>query len=812
MLARLLYLFFVLLMFSGGAQAARNINSVLVDGGTTTTVEGGETVNVEITVTTTGFGFAAFWVGTSYILDGSTQCLFTGLFFGAGTHTSSFNITAPATDGNYDLEFYAHPDFFCAFGSSAPYNLPGAIVVGETDPEVDHYSITHSGTGITCEAETVTVIAHDSSHNPVNLGDNVVLTSSNPATAITAISSDATSATYAVSLTTPGTIDLDVSDDDGITDLDGSAEDPALTFVDTALRFNSDGSLSSPTTAGSTSPSQLLRAIRTDSNTGACTAAIAGSQIVQMAYECVNPSSCVRDRDLDIGATSIEDNPSGIVVDYAPVTLTFSASGEAPFTFNYKDVGEFRLHASTTLAAVGDDPAITLSGSSSSAISRPADLVVTEVETLAAVINPEASDEDGDAFVTAGDNFRVTVESRNTLGAITPNFGNESSPENVSLSFDSLVLPSTGGSNGTLNGSGFSPTATPGELQSNSVSWTEVGIMRVNAEIADGNYLGTGNVVGSASANIGRFTPSQFTVSTPALSESTGCVGPLPYTYIGHNFSGSFTLVAQNSLGSTTTNYAGTLAKLDQTSGSIAVGGLVGATDVSSRLTGTVSSTAAPTWINGSASITADLLMARLSNDAEGPHNVTVGVDAEDSDGVSIAPGLFDLDPDGTGNSLYTLGTSNQRFGRLQVEDTFGPESSSLEVDFLTEHWNGSLFVPNTDDSCTQIAPVHIAFDSEPISINLQAPVGGSSTTGNFAVYDVIDGAEAVAGNFGLNFSAPNATGSFDIDVDLTGYPWLQFDWNQDNVVNDAAIPPAEVTFGTYRGNDRVIYWREVYQ
>jgi MSHA biogenesis protein MshQ len=39
-------------------------------------------------------------------------------------------------------------------------------------------------------------------------------------------------------------------------------------------------------------------------------------------------------------------------------------------------------------------------------------------------------------------------------------------------------------------------------------------------------------------------------------------------------------------------------------------------------------------------------------------------------------------------------------------------------------------------------------------------------------------------------------------------YDWLQFDWNNDGAHDDN--PSATATFGEYRGNDRIVYWRAI--
>jgi MSHA biogenesis protein MshQ len=50
-----------------------------------------------------------------------------------------------------------------------------------------------------------------------------------------------------------------------------------------------------------------------------------------------------------------------------------------------------------------------------------------------------------------------------------------------------------------------------------------------------------------------------------------------------------------------------------------------------------------------------------------------------------------------------------------------------------------------------------------------------------------------------------------DIKATLAVDDWLKFDWD-DDVGTAIENPWAVATFGRYRGNDRIIYWREVKQ
>ncbi|RUO78583.1 hypothetical protein CWI83_06055 [Pseudidiomarina taiwanensis] len=61
---------------------------------------------------------------------------------------------------------------------------------------------------------------------------------------------------------------------------------------------------------------------------------------------------------------------------------------------------------------------------------------------------------------------------------------------------------------------------------------------------------------------------------------------------------------------------------------------------------------------------------------------------------------------------------------------------------------------------------------------------------------------------------AGNRTGTFDWIVNLqeVGLPWLGFSWTEEcsPVLNPELNPCAPLQFGVYRGNDRIIYQREL--
>jgi len=161
------------------------------------------------------------------------------------------------------------------------------------------------------------------------------------------------------------------------------------------------------------------------------------------------------------------------------------------------------------------------------------------------------------------------------------------------------------------------------------------------------------------------------------------------------------------------------------------------------------------------------------------------------------------------------LARFDARYGRLRLDDAFGPESTVLPVNFYTEYWTGNSFVKNINDNCTTVLRSAITYPAGTIltPANLNVQLSGGTTTGNYPVNTVSPTTLIGFGNGDArhSFSTPTggATGSFNVTVDLTSYPWLRFDWNQDGNYSDTSLPTARFGFGQYRGHDRVIYWRE---
>jgi len=525
-----------------------------------------------------------------------------------------------------------------------------------------------------------------------------------------------------------------------------------------------------------------LRAVKTNTTTRACEAALAGTSAVTLGYQCNDPATCSSGNYLDIvpyngGAAQ---PAQAVAPGGTGVNLYFDANGNAPLAFNYRDVGNITLTASK---AAGGSLLTALSGTSNALVVKPGGFVLSDIKQTAApqVANPAAADAAGGVFVKAGESFSATVTATTSGGATTPNFGRESTAEGVLLT-SALVQPAGGNpgslANATVQGSGV---FTDGVATVSNLSWDEVGILSLTPSVADGNYLGAGDVTGTASGNIGRFIPHHFDV---AVTQGCATGG---YTYSGQPL--SVTVTAMNGLATParTQNYDGTGTAPQVYAMSVTfseVNGVAGAL--------APASVAAGAFTAGQASAT-----PAYSFTVKPSVPATVQLRAVDTDGASS---------DGFGE-----GTANIRSGRLRLANAYGSELLNLPVSLEAQHWTaGGFYTRNTDDSCTVIPMASLILANYTGQLNAceaQITPTGSQTlaAGRLAAPGLVltrpgagnSGSVELTLNTGAAAAGQTCVGAASSAATAGNLPWL------------APNPTARATFGIYRS--RLIYSRENY-
>lgn len=173
-------------------------------------------------------------------------------------------------------------------------------------------------------------------------------------------------------------------------------------------------------------------------------------------------------------------------------TVTFTARRPS-FNSVYPDVGSIRLNVKD---ASGAQP---ITGASNNFVTSPADFLVQAIAG-----NPGTTYAVGPGFRAAGAAFPVTVHVVNSLGGLTPNYGNETPAERIQLS-PVLVNPAIGAVG--LIGSDEAFTGTGGVFTGTSFHWSEAGSIRLRAEVANNLYLTAVDLVGTNSVPVGRFYP-----------------------------------------------------------------------------------------------------------------------------------------------------------------------------------------------------------------------------------------------------------------------------------------------------------------
>jgi MSHA biogenesis protein MshQ len=727
----------------------------------------------------------------------------------------------------------------------------------------DHFAISDAGTAVNCQASPVTITAHSATHAPVATTGTIAVSTSTAhgdwslavgAGSFAAGAANSGTATYTYVTADDGAVTLSLKDtyaetvtinvaDGSVTQKSGSAissEQPPLTFVASGFRItngsNVAATIATQIAAKTSTQSLALQAVRTDTNTGACTAVFASGATVNvsLAYQCNNPTSCVAAQTFGITNNSITaniaSNSNASVSTYTAVPLKFStANAEAPFSFSYSDVGQIALYARYFIplgsgAASGN----TMNGSSQFVV-QPSNFSLTNIKcttygagTCSTALaapgnNPGATTATGAVFIQAGQPFTTTVTARNFAGAVTPNYGQETAPPGVTLSAN-LILP-VGGNAAALNNASAFGSFSAGVATGTTFNWPDVGIITLTPGVA--NYLLSGAVTGTASGNVGRFIPNAFaaTLNTPVFG--TACPAPpaVGFSYLGQALTYTvppvLTVTALSAAGSTAHNYTGAFLKLTNNT---LTGRTYTPTPVSPALDSSgLPSTAADPAItdlgSGQATLTfgtgTGLLFTRGAAVAPFSANIALSINVIDSDGVAAPnPVVF-----GSVSGISFSTSATQYYGRLALRDAAGSELLDLPMALTTQYYLSTTqgFTTNTNDSCTAapsiaLSNVVLPLTSAKTCVRDSGKPGASGVGCPVAAPSPYN-ATASSGNFNLVFAAPGSGFNGAMTVIATAPAWLQYSWTGGANTNPTAIG----AFGVFSGQTSRVYQREVY-
>ncbi|RZS52224.1 LamG domain-containing protein [Sphaerotilus mobilis] len=591
-------------------------------------------------------------------------------------------------------------------------------------PPLHHLELRHaSGTGLTCAADSIEVVACEDAAcaRPYTAGLIGTLSSSHVATvwsdgASFSIAPGASSTRVAMQLPVAGTTTLGMASSLPEAQSAATCNFGSPTCAYSAADVGLQVSLTNHV-AGVDAP-VTLRAVRRADNASVCVAALANT-VRSLTTRCryVNPPSGtlaarVNDQPLNAsGNASAACDGNGQLLN-----LRFDAQGVATARLSYPDAGQIELLFGLTGAAGDALAAAGLSGSAN-VIAAPSVLAIDNLPS---------------GPIVAGAAFPARVRALNAAGAVMPNFGREAPAPSVALSAVRAAPTGSGAVDGVFSGSlgAFSG----GIASASNLSWSEVG--RIDLNVALDNYLGSGlDVLGSTgtAGTIGRFVPQRL-----ALSATPSCGA---WSYAGQPF--AVTVQALNAAGALTRNYDGsslTTPNLAQRVSLSEVGGLGGGHLVNGSI-------AASSFRAGIATVSGSAAPAYAYTDKlTAPRSVVLR--GSDADGVSSAPvGGVGSDP------VMAL-----RSGRLRISNAYGSDRQPLELTLQVDHWSGRSWVPSSDDHCTVMPTAAIA-RSTPRSHR------GGSANWTAAVQSIsLSGGQ---GKLRLAPPSPRGTGTVDIAINL---------------------------------------------
>ncbi|MDH0450222.1 DUF6701 domain-containing protein [Shewanella sp. GD04112] len=695
--------------------------------------------------------------------------------------------------------------------------------------QIDHFEFDHTGQGLTCNPETVTIRAcanascsqlftdplaatllPESASEGIWIGGNQV-SFSNGSTQLQLRRNTPGVVTLGVKGSSPTTKPLSKTlcriGNGGL-----SENNCSLTFADSGFVFDVPDKLANKPVE------VLVKAVKKSDVTKQCVPSFQDqTKILNFWSSYHTPSAPISPKAVTINNTAIGTSSASPTA----LNLVFDTNGQANISVNYPDAGKLQLDAQ--YIGSGNEQGLVMTGSDQF-VSVPAGLCVKPMDASA---NCPSADMSCNAYRKAGQNFGLTVQAMAwekdgdtdfcSGNLSTPNFSDQA----MTLA-SKVVAPNiaSGGHDGVLGVASYSHAIQANNLNSiTNQTISEVGVFQIAAQ-ASPNYLGVAsslNIPIGYSANIGRFVPDRFLVGDISVLPACGS-----FSYMDQPFPMSMSLKALNIGGAVTQNYFPPF--------SLATAKLVGENnnngiDLQSRLSALPVNAAS--WVQGVATVDGAYRanLSRVTPNVatnlyqDGPFELLdIGVQLMDNDprpnGLYSYVASPDMDAATTGNctncNAKKITTQILRHGRVVMDNTYGPETEILRMPTRAEYWNGANWVLNGDDSCTiatyglgsQVDNAALGYNFDP-DLTTGQSINRSGASSAFQ-----------AGQFDLLWRAVTSSGNLyrgQVTAPLDVPTWLEWYWNWNGVSpTSLSDPRASAFFGRYRGHDRIIYWREV--
>ncbi|MFQ1730693.1 DUF6701 domain-containing protein [Aeromonas veronii] len=687
--------------------------------------------------------------------------------------------------------------------------------------QIDHFQLDHSGQPLTCNPETVTVKACADAACTTLITDPVTATLSLTPTSASngwiggnTVNFSGGSTTVQLRNNTPTAVTIGVSGSTPTTKpfsttlCKAGAGTPSaaactLNFADSGFFFDVPDSYSNqPQTV-------TIKAVKKSDVTKQCVPGFANqTKNVKFWSSYITPASNPYNSQMSVNSSTIGANQGAAT----PLSLVFDAQGQSTITVKYPDAGKVQLDA--RYDGAGSEAGLVMLGADQF-VARPVGLCITPPQGGCA-----AGDSSCPVFKKAGETFQVDIKAMAWESAndgdicagnlTTPNFA----LTNIALATQ-LVAPIPG-QNAQVGTASYNHSNGMGINNLNKVtqSVSEVGVFRMTATPPANGYFNY-TIPSAQSQPVGRFIPADFNLVSGDIVPACNA-----FSYMGQPFGVMLDVLARNTTGVQTRNYTGPFAKGEAY---LSVANDKDGKSLSSRLR----SLQPLPWLDGRAALTTGSSeFVRLSGtQPDGPYkSLLFGLYMRDNDGdrtLIASPNFNDAvvgNCSGSGCNARQIDSVPMKayFGRLQAGTAAGLASAPLAIPLQMQYYEAGNWLQNKEDQCTQLSlanqgfiflnPSH-TFDAATRELNLGAgrkiKLGlGSSAPGG-------DTALAKDGEILFHFAKPDISVRIPYKVDLAKQPssplWLSDPTN----ANDGNLQ-GEAIFGSSRGNDRIIYRREV--
>ncbi|WP_438287880.1 DUF6701 domain-containing protein [Vibrio cholerae] len=503
-----------------------------------------------------------------------------------------------------------------------------------------------------------------------------------------------------------------------------------------------------------------------------------------------------------------------------PINLTFDQNGTAAFTVSYREAGNVALNARFT--GSGDEQDLLLEGQDSF-IRVPKALVLSAKSFYDSDGKCAAADMSCNVFARADENFDLNIRAEavvaDPVDASDDLTIHNYQQQNIALQH-TLVQPSAGQS-GVLGVNEY--THLLGGTTTIAQKVSEVGVFDFSL-VAPTHYLGldlaSANlpIAVTSTGSIGRFIPAYFSVSPMSnVTLDAACKTGNAFSYLGQSFeysnSPGLYLQPKSANNADTQNYL-----IDpwwrynnqwngRTYSDSANGVNLGFDNLQTSPISRQALNNSGIVLNGERVWYQKPLQPKAVFNAA--FNLTLSAsDLTDQDGVCYRQNASS--PCLGYTFSHIDGAMPLYWGKLVIQDVYGPETQALEQPIYVEHFTNNGFVRTIEDSCTALPAI--------TGFTLQSDPNNNGytvlTTGVAVPPQVLaehSAANLNSGQRSIRFSAPGAgaLGVIDSVLDLNAHNLLWLAEDKDGDGNFDQTTQGRAQFGLYRGSDRVIWWRE---